>query len=70
MQHIHEKDLNLCLPLYYYGMLIVDLKKTQKVFNCVYGACNMTKWYFEIPIYFWFQLMSLRNLFHKSGTFP
>ena len=28
-QHIHQKDLNLCLPLYYCGKVIVELKKTQ-----------------------------------------
>ena len=24
-QHIHQKDLNLCLPLYYYGKVIILL---------------------------------------------
>ena len=28
-QHIHQKDLNLCLPLYYYGKVIAELEKTQ-----------------------------------------
>ena len=28
-QHIHQKDLNLCLPLYQYGKVIVELEKTQ-----------------------------------------
>ena len=28
-QQIHQKDLNLCLPLYYYGKVIVELEKTQ-----------------------------------------
>ena len=28
-QHIHQKYLNLCLPPYYYGKVIVELEKTQ-----------------------------------------
>ena len=28
-QHIYQKDLNLCLPLYYYAKVIVVLEKTQ-----------------------------------------
>ena len=28
-QHIHQKDLNLCLPLYYNGKVIVELEKIQ-----------------------------------------
>ena len=28
-QHIHQKDLKLCLPLYYYDKVIVELRKTQ-----------------------------------------
>ena len=28
-QHIHQKDLILCLPLYYYGKVIAELQKTQ-----------------------------------------
>ena len=28
-QHIHQKDLNFCLPLCYYGKVIVELEKTQ-----------------------------------------
>ena len=35
-QHIHQKDLNLCLPLYYYGKVIVELKKTQPRILTVY----------------------------------
>ena len=43
-QHIQQKDLNLCLPLYYYGKVIVELEKnTNKEFNSIYGACNLTK---------------------------
>ena len=41
-QQIQQKDLNLCLPIYYYGKVIVELEKPQtinKEFNCVYGAC-------------------------------
>ena len=57
-QHNHQKDLNPCLSLYYYGKVIVELEKnTNKEFNCVYGVCNMTKWHFEILICFWFQLI-------------
>ena len=29
-QQIHQKDLNLCLPLYYYGKVIVELEKKYK----------------------------------------
>ena len=28
-QHIHEKDLHLCLPLNYYGKFFVKLEKAQ-----------------------------------------
>ena len=28
-QHIYQKDLNLCLPLYYYAKVIALLEKTQ-----------------------------------------
>ena len=28
-QHIHQKDLNLCLALHYYAKVVVELKKTQ-----------------------------------------
>ena len=41
-QHSHQKDLNLCLPLYYCGKVIVELEKN-KEFYCVYGTCTMTK---------------------------
>ena len=27
---VHQKDLNLCLPLYYYGKVIVELEKKHK----------------------------------------
>ena len=37
--------------------------------NCVYGACNLTKQHFGIPTCFWFQLVSLSNLFLKFGKF-
>ena len=34
----HQKDLNPCLSLYYYGKFIAELEKnTIKEFNCVYG---------------------------------
>ena len=43
-QHSHQKHLNPCLSLYYYGKVIVELEKnTKKEFNCVYGSCNLTK---------------------------
>ena len=45
-QHSHQKDLNLCLSLHYYLKVIVELEKkknTNKEFNCVYGAGNLTK---------------------------
>ena len=32
-RHIHQKDLNLCLPLYYYAKVIAELKKYTN--NCV-----------------------------------
>ena len=38
-QHIHQKDLNLFLTLYYYGKVYVELEKnTNKEFDYVYGA--------------------------------
>ena len=44
-QHIHKKDLNLCLPLYYYAKAIADLEKTKtRNSTCyTYGAYNQTK---------------------------
>ena len=27
-EHIHQQDLKLCLPLYYYSKVIVELEKT------------------------------------------
>ena len=34
----HQKDLNPCLLLYYYGKFTAELEKnTIKEFNCVYG---------------------------------
>ena len=64
-QHIYRKNLNLYLPLYYYGKVIVELKKKQQG----NGTCDMTKQLFRIPISFRFQLMSLSNLFLKFGKF-
>ena len=56
------------LPLYYYSKATVELEKnTNKELSCVYVACNLTKKHFEIPICFWFQLMSLSSLFLKFG---
>ena len=28
-QHFHQKDLNFCLPLYYYSKVIVESERTQ-----------------------------------------
>ena len=42
-QYNHQKDLSTCLSLYYCSKVIVELKKTNKEFNCVYGACNLIK---------------------------
>ena len=42
-QHNHQKDLNPCLSLYYYGKVIGELENTNKEFNCVYGFYNLTK---------------------------
>ena len=44
-------------------------KDTNNEFNCACGASNVTKQHFEIPICFWFQLMSLSNLLFKFGKF-
>ena len=30
-QHIIHKDLNLCLLLFYYGKVIIELEKTQGI---------------------------------------
>ena len=44
IQHNYQKDLNLCLSLYCYGKVIVELEKSAKnEFNCIYGACNLAK---------------------------
>ena len=42
-------------------------KNTNKEFKCVCGT--LTELYFEIPICFWFQVMSPSNLFLKFGKF-
>ena len=34
-QHIHQKDLNLCLPLCYYAKVIVELEKMQTMNSTV-----------------------------------
>ena len=43
--HNHQKDLNTCLWLYYYGKVIVELEKNtnNKKRQTVHGACNLTK---------------------------
>ena len=36
-QHLHQKDLKLCIPLYHYGKVIAELEKnTNKELNCVW----------------------------------
>ena len=43
-QQNHQKRLNSCLSLYYYGKVIVELgNNTKREFNCVYGICSLTK---------------------------
>ena len=42
-QHNHQKDLNPCLSLYYYGKIIVDLENTNKELNYIQGVCCLTK---------------------------
>ena len=34
-EQIHQKDLHLFLPLFYYAKLIVELENTNKELNCV-----------------------------------
>ena len=52
----HQKDLNPSMWLYYYGKVIVELENNtnNRKKLTVYGACNLTKQYFQILIYFWF----------------
>ena len=64
-KHIYEKDLNLFLPLFYYTKVIVELQKhRQRIKLCyAYGAYNLTKQHFEVPICFQLRRVSLSNLF-------
>ena len=41
-QHIYQKDLNLCLSLYYYAKVIVKLEKHKQGIQLCYGAYNET----------------------------
>ena len=41
-QHIYQKDLNFCLPLYYYAKVIVELEKHKQGIQLCYGAYNET----------------------------
>ena len=43
--HNHQKDLNPCLLLNYYGKVIVELEKNkqQQQKKTAHGACNLTK---------------------------
>ena len=52
----HQKDLNPSMWLYYYGKVIVELENNTNNRKRLtgYGACNLTKQYFQILIYFWF----------------
>ena len=62
-QHIHQKDLILCLHHVTMPRLFLNCKKHKQEIQLCYGAYNETKKHFEIPICFWFQWISLRNLF-------
>ena len=62
-QHIHQKDLNLCLHCITMPRLLLNWKKQKQDIQLCYSAYNKTKQHFEIPICVWFQWMSLRNLF-------
>ena len=64
IQHyIHQKDLNLCLASCYYVKVLLNWKKHKQQIQLCYCVYNETKYHFEIPICFWFQWMSLSNLF-------
>ena len=41
-QHIYQKDLNFCLPLYYYAKVIVELEKHKQGIQLCCGAYNET----------------------------
>ena len=36
LQHIHQKELNLCLLLYYYGKVIAEIEKAQTMNSTVF----------------------------------
>ena len=63
------KSLSPTILLWQGHCWLEKAKQTNNEFNFVYGACNLTKWHFEIPISVWCQLMSLSNLFLKFGKF-
>ena len=60
-QHINRKYLNLCLPLYYYAKVLVELEKknTKNEFSCVMA----------MPIRPIFYLKFLESFFEKFWTF-
>ena len=43
--------------------LLLNWKKPKQGIQLCYGAYNQTKQHFEVPVCFWFQWMSLSNLF-------
>ena len=43
-QHIHQKDLILCLPLYYYAKVLVELEKHRQGIRLCYVAYNQMKY--------------------------
>ena len=53
-QHIHQKDLNLCLHCITMPRLLLNWKKQKQDIQLCYSAYNKTKQHFEIPICVWF----------------
>ena len=68
-QHIYQRDLHLCLQLYYYGKVIVELGKTQTRNLTVLMVLVIWPSSTLEFLFFWFQLNSLSNLFLKFGKF-
>ena len=68
-QHIYQRDLHLCLQLYYYGKVIVELEKTQTRNLTVLMVLVIWPSSTLEFLFFWFQLNSLSNLFLKFGKF-
>ena len=68
-QRIHKKKLSLCLPLYYSVKAPVKLGKKNKECNCVMVFITRPTSTLKF-LFFWFQWMSLSNLFlFKIGRF-